>query len=122
MVASCAPYVAQAPRYDQAPKGVNLVELVAGLMLVHDALHPGESLYIREALAERGVAADNVQIHQVAKKLARRHRLILAGEPREPGYRVVDWLWTARRTRSSVECHGRMELQSAPASGQAPGA
>ncbi len=29
----------------------NLVELVAGLALTHDALHPGKPLYLREALA-----------------------------------------------------------------------
>jgi hypothetical protein len=28
----------------------------------------------------------------------------MTGEPREPGYRVEDWTWEARRVRSSV--HG----------------
>jgi hypothetical protein len=71
-------------------------------MLTHDALHPGEKLYLREALAAYGVEIDHVRIWQAVSKLKRRHRLIVEGEPREPGYRVVDWLWTARRTRSSV--------------------
>ena len=44
-----------------APLDVNLVELVAGLMLTHDALHPGEPLYLREALAAHGVEADHVE-------------------------------------------------------------
>ena len=26
----------------------------------------------------------------------------MTGEPREPGYRVEDWLWEAKRVRSSV--------------------
>jgi hypothetical protein len=100
-VASCLPYI-EAGR-EQAPEGVNLLELVAGIMLTHDALHPGEKLYLREALAEHGVEVDHVRLWQAVGKLKRRHRLIVEGEPREPGYRVVDWLWTARRTRSSVE-------------------
>ena len=100
-VASCAPFVAVAR--EQAPLGVNLLELVAGLMLTHDALHPGQPLYLREALAAHGVDTDNVRIQQAAAKLRRRHRLILSGDSRRPGYRGDDWLWTARRTRSSVE-------------------
>jgi hypothetical protein len=100
-IESCRPFFAETPR-EPAPEHVNLMELVAGIMLTHDALHPGEPLYLREALAEYGVEADHVAVHQAAKKLARRHRLILEGEPRQPGYRVADWLWTARRTRSSV--------------------
>jgi hypothetical protein len=87
---------------------VNLVELVAGLALTHDALHPGEALYLREALAAHGVEADHVKIWQTVGKLRRRHGLVLRGEPREPGeareagYRVEDWLWEAKRVRSSV--------------------
>jgi hypothetical protein len=101
-VASCAPWADQGTCHDLAPEGVNLVELVAGLMLTHDALHPGEKLYLREALAEYGVEVDHVQVWQVVSKLKRRHRLVITGEPRQPGYAVEDWLWTARRTRSSV--------------------
>ena len=48
LVASCAPYIGGAP--EPAPSEVNLVELVAGLALTHDALHPGEPLHVREAL------------------------------------------------------------------------
>lgn len=81
---------------------MNLLELVAGIMLLHDALHPGEVLYLREALAAYGVQADHVLIWQVAGKLKRRHGLVLAGESRQPGYRVEDWTWEARRVRSSV--------------------
>ena len=29
-------------------------------MLIHDALHPGQPLYLREALAAHGVEADHV--------------------------------------------------------------
>ena len=76
-----------------APPDVNLVELVAGLMLTHDALHPGEPLYLREALAAHGVEADHVKVWQTVGKLRRRHGLVMTGEPREPGYRIRDWTW-----------------------------
>lgn len=99
-VASCLPHIETA--HEKAPEGVNLLELVAGLILTHDALHPKEPLYIREALAEYGVEVDHVKVWQVVSKLKRRHRLIITGEPRRPGYVVNDWLWTARRTRSSI--------------------
>ena len=100
LVASCAPYVDG--MREPAPPDVNLVELVAGLALTHDALHPGEPLYLREALAAYGVEADHVKVWQTVGKLRRRHGLVMTGEPREPGYRVVDWLWEAKRVRSTV--------------------
>jgi hypothetical protein len=108
LVASCAPFVDRtAP--DQAPPDVNLIELVAGLALIHDALHPGKPLHLREALAAHGVEADHVKVWQTVGKLRRRHGLVLRGEPRESGaarevgYRVVDWLWEAKRVRSSLQ-------------------
>lgn len=100
LVASCAPYTDAMRK--PAPPDVNLVELVAGLALTHDALHPGEPLYLRQALAEYGVDADHVKVWQTVGKLRRRHGLMMSGEPRAPGYRVEDWKWEARRVRSSV--------------------
>jgi len=94
-------------RRKPAPADVNLVELVAGLALTHDALHPAEPLYLREALAAHGVDADHVRVWQTVGK-RRRHGLVLRGEPRgpgerrEPGYRVEDWTWEAKRVRSSI--------------------
>jgi len=81
---------------------VNLVELAAGLMLTHDALHPGEPLYLREALEAHGVEVDQVKVWQTVGKPRRRHELVMSGEPREPGYRVADWTWEVKRFRSSV--------------------
>ena len=100
LVTSCAPYVDGAR--EPAPADVNLVELVAGLALTHDALHQGESLYLCEALVAHGVEVDHVKVWQSVGKLRRRHGLVMTGEPREPGYRVEDWTWEARRVRSSV--------------------
>jgi len=53
-----------------------------------------------EELAAHGVEADHVKVWQTVGKLRRRHGMVLRGEPREPGYRVEDWLWEARRVRS----------------------
>lgn len=100
LVASCAPYMDG--MREPAPADVNLVEFVAGLMLTHDALHPGEPLYLREALAAHGVEADHVKVWQTVGKLRRRHGLVMNGKPREPGYRVRDWTWEAKRARSSL--------------------
>jgi len=102
LVASCAPFVPDGSR-TPAPPDVNLVELAAGLMLTHDALHPGTPLYLREALAAHGVEVDHVKVWQTVGKLRRRHGLVISGESREPGYRVEDWTWEARRVRSSVK-------------------
>ena len=74
----------------------------SGIVIAHDALHPSEPLHVREALAAYGVDADHVKIQQAVAKLRRRHGLVMSGEPREPGYRVEDWTWEARRVRSSV--------------------
>jgi hypothetical protein len=52
---------------------VNLLELVAGIMLTHDALHPREQLYLHEALEAYGVEIDHVKVWQVVGKLRRRH-------------------------------------------------
>lgn len=101
LVESCAPFAGCASA-DQAPPDVNVLELAAGIMLTHDALHPGEPLYLRESLADYGVDADHVQVQQIANKLRRRHGLILSGEPRKAGYAVKDWTWEARRVRSSL--------------------
>ena len=60
-------------------------------MLTHDALHPGERLYLREALAGYGVDASHVDIWQAVGKLRRRHGLILRGESRQPGYALTEW-------------------------------
>ena len=39
------------------------------LVLTHDALHPGEPFYLREALAAHGVEADHVKVWQTVGKL-----------------------------------------------------
>jgi len=63
---------------------------------------PRVRLWISEALAGHCVEADHVKIWQAVGKLRRRHGLVMSGEPREPGYRVEDWRWEARRARSTL--------------------
>lgn len=62
----------------------------------------GSARALGEALAAHGVEADHVKVWQTVGKLRRRHGLVMSGEPREPGYRVRDWTWEAKRVRSSV--------------------
>lgn len=103
IIESCREFLEPAPDVPaRAPQDVNLLELIAGLMLTHDALHPGEPLYLREALARHGVEVDGVRIQQAVAKLRRRHRLVLSGETRRPGYTLDEWTWTAYRVRNSV--------------------
>jgi len=62
----------------------------------------GKPVSVREALAAYDVQADHVKVRQTVGKLRRRHGLVMSGEPREPGYRVTDWLWEAKRVKSTV--------------------
>ncbi len=64
--------------------------------------HPGEPLYLREALAAHGVEADHLKVWQTVGKLRRRHGLVMRGKSREPGYRVEDWTRVAKRLRSTL--------------------
>ena len=56
-----------------------------------------------DSLRLAATEADHVKVWQTVGKLRRRHWLVMSGEPREPGYRVEDWTWEARRVRSSVK-------------------
>jgi hypothetical protein len=79
-----------------------VLELAAGLLLTHDALHRGERLDLRAALACYGVELDNVDARNLVTKLRRRHGIVAKGQPLESGYVVQDWTYEARRVRSSL--------------------
>ena len=121
LVASCVPFAgiqpveAPATLAGPAPADVNLLELVAGIMLLHDALHPGKVLALREALASYGVNVDHVTIWQVVGKLGRRHGLMMSGESRVTGYRVNEWKWEARRTKDTLERWRLSHVHTRPA-------
>jgi hypothetical protein len=98
LVESCAPFAGIAapvsvPLSGPAPEHVNLLELVAGILLTHDALHPGEPLHLREALAVYGMEIDHVQTHKIVNKLRRRHGMVVRGTPRQAGYALEDWTY-----------------------------
>jgi hypothetical protein len=51
----------------------------------------------RDCLSFAVTEADHVKVWQTVGKLRRRHGLVMSGKSQEPGYRVVDWTWEARR-------------------------
>jgi hypothetical protein len=57
---------------------------------------------IGDAVGLAVTEADHVKVWQTVGKLRRRHGLVMTGEPREPGYRVEEWTWEARRARSPL--------------------
>jgi hypothetical protein len=92
--------------------GLPVAELDALLGLDFDITYAGFEEDLEEVLASGdalGLAghgaddADHVKIWQTVGKLRRRHGLVMGGEPREPGYRVVDWTCEAKRVRSTVK-------------------
>jgi hypothetical protein len=52
-------------------------------------------------MRERPVTTEAAGSGSVA--LALRHGLVMSGKPREPGYRLEDCSWVAKRVRSSVK-------------------
>jgi hypothetical protein len=107
LVESCIPFAGggtPAPEAvaGPAPAEANVLELAAGILLIHDALHRGEPLYLREALAAYGVEVDHVQAHKLVNKLRRRHGMVIRGESRQAGYTLEDWTYEAKRVRSSL--------------------
>lgn len=71
--------------------GLDLERLIAGILLTHDALHPGESVSLRLELSALGVAVDCGRILAAVRHVARRHGLIARGQRGRPGYVVVEW-------------------------------
>ena len=43
-----------------------------------------------------------MKIRQTVGKLRRRRGLAISGEPREPGYRIQNWTWEAKRVRRTI--------------------
>lgn len=98
----CAP-CARAALEEQRPSRVlapeQLVDAIAGLLLLGRALEPGRRVHLRAELAERGIEADHVDIFQAVQKLRRRHRMRIDAEERQPGYRLESWPYRFTRRR-----------------------
>lgn len=96
------------------PAGLDLERLIAGILLTHDALHPGESVNLRLELSALGVAADCGRILAAVRHLARRHGLIARGQRGRPGYALVEW----ERRYQLVHGFGGVELERDSESGK----
>lgn len=84
-------------------EGERLTRAVAGVLLIHSALHPGEAVYVQGELEEHGIVTTT---HDVAQAIdsCRRRGVVIDAVPRRTGYWVGDWLrpalsWTSRQRR-----------------------
>ncbi len=66
-------------------------------MLTHDALHPGQPLYLRAALAAHGVEANHVKVCRLSESYVGG----TGSWERGPGCRGRDSMWEARPVTSS---------------------
>lgn len=96
------------------PAGLDLERLIAGILLTHDALHPGEPVNLRLELSALGVTADCGRILAAVRHIARRHGLIARGRRGRPGYTVEVW----ERRYQPVHGFGGVELERDPESGK----
>ena len=76
---------------ERTAEGVDLERLVAGILLTHDALRPGEPVHLGLELAAYGIAADSWTVGLAVRHLGTRHGIIACGERGQPGYTVSDW-------------------------------
>lgn len=76
---------------ERAAERVDIDRLVAGILLTHDALHPGEPCNVALELAAIGIEADCWQIRLAVRHLASRHGIIARGRRLRPGYTVERW-------------------------------
>lgn len=68
-----------------------LERLIAGILLVNDALRPGEPVNLSLELAAYGIAADSWTVGLAVRHLGTRHGIIASGERGRPGYVVTEW-------------------------------
>lgn len=88
----CAVCRRQAETEPAAETGADAIErLVAGILLINDALRPGEPVNLSLELAAYGIAADSWTVGLAVRHLATRHGIIASGERGQPGYTVSDW-------------------------------
>lgn len=97
--------------------GIDLEKLVAGLLLTHEALHPGEPLHVIAELERLGIEADCWTVRNVIRHIASRHGLVARGVRGRPGYAVVEW---QRRYQPVVGFGGTM-MERDPDSGRYSG-
>ena len=69
----------------------DLERLVAGILLINDALRPGEPVNLGLELASYGVTADSWTIGLAVRHLGTRHGIIAHGQRGQPGYVMTEW-------------------------------
>lgn len=77
-----------------------LVLEVAGLLLLAAAERPGQKVWLQQELEERGILADNIDVHQAVKKLRRRYGWRVDATAGEPGYQLEAWPFHFTRQRN----------------------
>ena len=87
-------------------EGDELLYAVAGILLLHYALRPGQPVYLQRELEKIHVIATTEDVQHACRKLPRRG-MSVGAQPRKPGYWLVDWLspamvWTSRSLLPAV--------------------
>ena len=72
-------------------EGEQLVCIIAGILLVHHSLSPGEPVILQSELRRLGVEATTEQIHNATRGLPRRG-LALFSKERQAGYTLREWI------------------------------
>jgi hypothetical protein len=78
-------------RDDAAARAVDLERLVAGILLTHDALHPGDPVDVGMELAGYGVDVDAETVKLAVRHIGSRHGIVARGRRGQPGYTVAGW-------------------------------
>ena len=112
---ACRRRVSQEP--DPQPSGVDLDRLVAGLLLTHDAMHPGEQVNLASEIAALGIETDCWQIHDAMRHVSSRHGIIARGVRGRPGYALIEW----QRRYQPVVGFGGIVMDRDPDSGRYAG-
>jgi hypothetical protein len=100
----CAPCARKAVELELPPRVVDpeeLVQIVAGMLLLARATDPESRVHLRAELADRGIEVDHVDVHQAIQKLRRRYDMQIDAEERLPGYRLEAWPYKFTRANPS---------------------
>jgi hypothetical protein len=76
-----------------------LLDAVAGLLLLSRALAPRRRVYLRDRLRALGIEADHSDIFCAVQKLRRRYDWQIEADARHPGHRLTAWPYRFTRLR-----------------------
>lgn len=115
LCAQCRRRTSEEP--ERSSCSLDLERLVAGLLLVHDAMHSGESLNIAQGLAALGIEVDCWTVRSVMRHIGSRHGIIARGVRGRPGYALIEW----QRRYQPVVGFGGIVMDRDPDSGRYAG-